>query len=32
MGLGEQGISYSKPFEFAQKLKDWYAENWADST
>ena len=30
MGLGEQGVSYAKPLEFAEKLKDWYAESWAD--
>ena len=31
MGLGQTGIDYSKPEDFANKLKDWYSENWPDT-
>lgn len=31
MGLGRAGINYSKPNEFARKLKDWYLERWPNT-
>ena len=31
MGLGESGITYCNPRNFAQKLKEWYRRHWPDS-
>lgn len=31
MGLGENGIKYSKPLIFAEKLHDWYEKKWQDT-
>jgi hypothetical protein len=31
MGLDQIGIDYSKPEDFANKLKIWYSENWPDT-
>ena len=31
MGLGQTGIDYSKPEDFANKLKAWYSESWANT-
>jgi hypothetical protein len=31
MGLGDKGIKYSKPVEFAQRMQAWYATKWPDT-
>jgi len=31
MGLGQEGINYSKPRIFAAKLKEWYSKNWPNT-
>ena len=31
MGMGDSGVSYSKPLLFAEKLREWYEKHWSNS-
>ena len=32
MGLGQAGLDHSKPEDFATKLKEWYSQNWPNTS